>query len=127
MDINHKRKFNKDEPFTLVTQATQVYNASYLSMKHDKVNWWNVWKITLRQVIDAPTTNLTFQEDKIMEHSNDNVDDVLGPLNDSIGGFMDVYDRYDSSLEDETESNCEIENKLEDDEVEHIIIMSYNY
>ena len=42
VDINHKRRFNMDEPFILAAQVTQIYYASYPSMKADKVNWWVV-------------------------------------------------------------------------------------
>ena len=77
-------------------------------------------KIKPGQVIDAPATNLAFQEDEIEGHSLDIVDDVLGPINDSNGGFMEVDDRHDSVLKDETEPDCETEDKSEDDEAEYI-------
>lgn len=44
---------------------------------------------------------MAFQEDGIEEHSIDNMDDVLGPLNVSNGGSMDVDGRHDSALENE--------------------------
>ena len=76
---------------------TQVYYASYPSMKPNKVNWWVVYKIKPRRVIDAPTITLAFEEDEIEEHSIDNVDIVLGPLSYSNGGSMDIDDRQNSS------------------------------
>ena len=39
VDINHRRRFNKYEPFILAGQASQVYYAPYPSMKRGKVDW----------------------------------------------------------------------------------------
>lgn len=51
VDINNKRRFNKNEPFILAAQVTQVNYASYPSMKHDKDNWWVVCRIKRRRLM----------------------------------------------------------------------------
>ncbi|XP_021603897.1 uncharacterized protein LOC110608925 [Manihot esculenta] len=53
VDINNKRRYTKYELFVLVSQATQVVYASYLSKRRDKNNWWAVMKVKSRPVVDV--------------------------------------------------------------------------
>ncbi|XP_039135719.1 uncharacterized protein LOC120273141 [Dioscorea cayenensis subsp. rotundata] len=116
VDINHKRRFNKYEPFILAEQALQVYYAPYPSMKRDKVDWWVVCRIKSRSVIEIPITNFPFQDDEVEVHSIDMIDDAIIPLNDSNGAFVDVDDGHDDvNLEDAAEPNLQ-ETEMEDDE-----------
>ena len=39
VEINHKKRYMKYEPFVLAQQAIQVYYVSYPSLKRDKANW----------------------------------------------------------------------------------------
>ena len=39
VEINHKKKYMKYEPFVLAQQAIQVYYASYPSFKRGKTDW----------------------------------------------------------------------------------------
>ncbi|XP_060200510.1 uncharacterized protein LOC132628763 [Lycium barbarum] len=45
VDVNHRRRFNKYEPFFLAMQATQVCYVSYRSTKKDKDDWLAVLKV----------------------------------------------------------------------------------
>ena len=39
VDVNHKHRFNRYEPFIMVVQATQVYYCTYPSLSRDKSDW----------------------------------------------------------------------------------------
>ncbi|PWA89857.1 hypothetical protein CTI12_AA106750 [Artemisia annua] len=64
VDVNHKRRFNKYEPFILASQSSQIYYMSYPSLRHDKVDWWAVSKAKPKSFIDLPGVNLAFQDDE---------------------------------------------------------------
>ena len=73
VDVSHKRKLSKDEPFILSMQATQVYYVPYPSLRKDKSDWLAVYKVKARPVIDVPstvdktiTTDIAFQEDELV-------------------------------------------------------------
>ncbi|GJZ61736.1 hypothetical protein Tco_0617873 [Tanacetum coccineum] len=74
VDVNHKRRFNKYEPFILASQSSQVYYTSYPSLRRDKVDWWVVSKAKPRSFIDLPDDNMAFQDDEVNTHSFDDVD-----------------------------------------------------
>ncbi|KAH0693155.1 hypothetical protein KY285_020252 [Solanum tuberosum] len=59
VDINHKRKFKKYEPFVLAMQAAQVYYASYPSLRRDKNDWWAVCKTKARGIVVMPPSYLS--------------------------------------------------------------------
>ncbi|XP_050238139.1 uncharacterized protein LOC126687627 [Mercurialis annua] len=48
VDVNHRCRYNKYEPFILAEQADQVHYLPYPSRRRDKVNWWEVCKIKAR-------------------------------------------------------------------------------
>nr|GEZ42574.1 hypothetical protein [Tanacetum cinerariifolium] len=56
VDVNHKRRFNKYEPFILASQSSQVYYTSYPSLRRDKVDWWALSKAKPRSFIDFSVT-----------------------------------------------------------------------
>ena len=71
VDVNHKRKLNKDDPFILAMQVAQVYYVPYPSLRKDKYDWLAVCKVKAKPVIDVSTavdkiatTNIAFQEDE---------------------------------------------------------------
>ena len=73
VNVNHKRKLSKDEPFILVMQAAQVYYVPYPSLRKDKSDSLAVCKVKATPVIDVPaavdktvTTNIAFQEDELV-------------------------------------------------------------
>ncbi|XP_050229123.1 uncharacterized protein LOC126678265 [Mercurialis annua] len=64
VDVNHRRRYNKYEPFILAEQADQVHYLPYPSRRRDKVNWWAVCKIKARSELDMPVVIVpAFQED----------------------------------------------------------------
>ena len=64
VDVNHRRRYNKYEPFILAEQADQVHYLPYPSKRRDKVNWWAVCKIKARSELDMPEIIiLAFQDD----------------------------------------------------------------
>ncbi|XP_021735138.1 uncharacterized protein LOC110701823 [Chenopodium quinoa] len=54
VEVNHTKKYPKYDPFVLSYQVSQVYYASYPSLKRDRVQWWVVFRTQARSVIDAP-------------------------------------------------------------------------
>ncbi|XP_055960074.1 uncharacterized protein LOC130014948 [Mercurialis annua] len=63
VDVNHRRRYNKYEPFILAEQADQVHYLPYPSRRRDKVNRWAVCKIKTRSELDMPDAIIpTFQE-----------------------------------------------------------------
>nr|GEX81959.1 hypothetical protein [Tanacetum cinerariifolium] len=88
VDVNHKRRFDKYEPFILASQSSQVYYTSYPSLRRDKVDWWALSKAKPRSFIDLLGGNMAFQDDEVNTHL----------LND-----VDPNDSDDASLMDDTD------------------------
>ncbi|XP_043814060.1 uncharacterized protein LOC122723981 [Manihot esculenta] len=59
IDVNHKRSFNRYEPFVLGVQAIQVIYTPYPSLKRDKIEWWATVKVKARSVIQLSTQENT--------------------------------------------------------------------
>nr|GEW21217.1 hypothetical protein [Tanacetum cinerariifolium] len=74
VDVKHKRRFNKYEPFILASQSSQVYYTSYPSLRRDKVDWWALSKAKPRSFIYLPGDNMAFQDDEVNTHLLDDVD-----------------------------------------------------
>ena len=135
VDVNHKRKLSKDEPFILIMQAAQVYYIPYPSLRKDKSDWFVVCKVKARSVIDVlsaiektVTTNITFQEDELVNQmlvakqhidAQRSIDESSLLLNDADGEHVDL-DEDDNELskepllESETEETNENEIEYED-------------
>lgn len=103
VDVNHKRRFKKYEPFVLASQSLQVYYAPYPSLRRDKVDWWSVCKVKPRSIIDLSTENMAFQDDEVEAHSIDVVDQLTTPLNDPSGVLVDMDDGDDDANSGENE------------------------
>ena len=120
VDINHRRRFNKYEPFVLVAQAAQVYYCPYPSKKRDRANWWAVSKVKPRSVIELPETSKfatipPFQEDDIsLARVKVQITDEQVNLVDLSAEEEDVDDEeyeeeefeYETSSEDDDEENA---------------------
>ena len=52
VDVNHKKLYQKYEPFILAQQVVQVYYADYPGAKRDRVDWWAVCKTKPRGAIE---------------------------------------------------------------------------
>ena len=96
VDVNHKRRFNKYEPFILASQSSQVYYMSYPSLRRDKVDWWAASKAKPKSFIDLPSDSLAFQDDEVNTHTLDDAD-----TDDSDDA--DTDDSDDASLGDDTD------------------------
>lgn len=96
VDINHKRRLRKYEPFVLASQSSQVYYSPYPSLRRDKVDWWSVCKIKATSTFDLPEENTALQDDEVEAHSIDAADLSTIPLNDSSGIQVDMDDGDDN-------------------------------
>ena len=123
VDINHRRRFNKYEPFVLAAQAAQVYYYPYPNKKRDRANWWAVSKVKPRLVIDMPEMSKSvtippFQEDDIsVVRVEVQITDVPVNLVDLNAEEEDVDDEEyeEEEFEYETSSeNGDEENALEE-------------
>lgn len=108
IEVYHRRRLNKYEPFILTSQAEQMYYSTYLSLRNDKRDWWAVSKIKPRATISMPVSSSTqtlessaFQEDVMEAHAIQN--DSLDPnpiRNDPTGALLKIED-VDKVLNDE--------------------------
>lgn len=53
VSVNHRRRYNKYEPFVLATQASQVFYCEYPSKKSSKKDWWEACKIKARPIVEV--------------------------------------------------------------------------
>ncbi|GJT69609.1 transposon-like protein [Tanacetum coccineum] len=60
VDINHKKKLMKYDPFIMAHQALQVYFIRYPSIRKNKVDWLAVCRIPARSTIVAPTQPIEY-------------------------------------------------------------------
>ena len=117
VDVKSGRVFNKYEPFIIVVQATQVYFASYPTLKRNVNDWLAVCKIKARGIVEVPKSNaclpsdmMAFQEDVSDQHGIDaTLDDRHQSLNKENGSFV-----YMDNIE--IEKNAELALQIEDDE-----------
>lgn len=123
VDINHKRKLKKYEPFVLEMQVAQVYYASYLSLRRAKSDWWAVCKTKARGIVVMPPSYLSSPLVDVAEpfqcdgdglrfdvvYDNENV-----VRNDPNGEFINLRNENDD-LDDETEFHDEPESESDDE------------
>lgn len=97
VEVNHTKKYPKYDPFVLSYQVSQVYYASYPSLKRDRAQWWAVFKTHARSDIDAPV------DDKVLQAIAAEEQSTLCPPNDILGYVDDgdESDLSDNELEDE--------------------------
>ena len=123
VEVNHRRRFNKYEPFVLAQQATQVYYCPYPSLKHDGADWWIVNKIKAWAVVEIPQSSgiihpppesQPFQEDDMQFHAIEVVSNELRSLVNPNGAVIQI----DSKSKTEMENESKIESDLESDSEE---------
>ena len=144
VDVKSGRVFNKYEPFILIVQATQVYFASYPTLKINVNDWLVVCKIKARGIMEVPKSNaclpsdmMAFQEDVSDQHGIDAaLDDRHQYLNDENGSFVymdnteieknalalqikdnkdiDVEQEFDDDDDDDEDTN--VEQEIDDDD-----------
>ncbi|KAH0688816.1 hypothetical protein KY289_016174 [Solanum tuberosum] len=136
VDVNHRRRFKKYEPFILAMQATQVCYMSYPSTKKDKDDWLAVLKVNPRDVIELPDEgvitipepNLPFQVEEVEVHEIDMniIVDKTILLHDPNGEAIEMDEPIDYGLfpehheldEEFTEDEYETENESEEGDEE---------
>ncbi|XP_049410558.1 uncharacterized protein LOC125873731 [Solanum stenotomum] len=135
VDINHRRRYKKYEPFILAMQATQVCYVPYPSKKKDKDDWAAVLKVKPRNVMELPNeevatiseVNVPFQVEEVEVHEidmtvfidenillNDPNGDVIEmdePINDGL--LQENHEIHIESTEEEYETE---ENEDEEEE-----------
>lgn len=89
VEVNHKRKYMKYEPFVLAQQAIQVYYASYPSLKQDKVEWWAACKIKARKKIEQHWKDTAYQQEVVL-HTAEPYEYNIPSLQDPHGALIDV-------------------------------------
>jgi hypothetical protein len=121
VEVNHKGSFNRYEPFVLAIQAAQVNYTTYPSLRRDKVDWWAVFKIKARFVVEFPTVTVTttlshdapFQQDEMEAPSiHKNADDTQQCLNDPNATLIELDD---DEVEDEDDPQLDSETDDEED------------
>ena len=138
VDVNHKRKLSKDEPFILTMQVAQVYYVPYSSLRKDKSDWLAVCKVKARPVIDVPTavdktvtTSIAFQEDELVNQmlvakqhidAQRSIDESSLLLNDSDGEHVDLAED-DNELSEEPLLESETE-ETDENEIEYEYVES---
>ncbi|XP_050238000.1 uncharacterized protein LOC126687481 [Mercurialis annua] len=80
VDVNHRRRYNKYEPFILAEQAGQVHYLPYPSKRRDKKDWWAVCRIKARSELDMPDEVILAFQDDVVEHAL-NVETADNPTN----------------------------------------------
>ena len=129
VEVNHKKEYQKYEPFILAQQAVQVYYVDYPGAKRDRVDWWAVCKTKPHNAIEElwSYTTPSYQSDEtlIPEHVIQSaVEDMPEHLSDPTGAvdYVEEVDMMsdDMSHEDEDEelwntSTSEDESEFEDD------------
>ncbi|KAM3398451.1 putative protein isoform X3 [Capsicum galapagoense] len=130
VDINHRRRYKKYEPFILAMQATQVCYVSYPSKKRDKDDWVAVLKIKPRNVVElsdeeiktAAELNIPFEVEEVQIYKIDmNVaTDKSIHLHDANGGLIEMDEATDDGLLQEYHDNQKdaIEEEYENEETE---------
>ena len=122
VDVNHKKKYPRFDPFVLAQQAIQVYYTPYPSTKRDIRDWWTVFKVRARHVVDAPVVDLAYQAD-VGEGEATNISNYVEedhPLTHENGEveIVDFEDAGEGDEEDEHEEEYEDIYEEEEEEEE---------
>nr|GMD07948.1 uncharacterized protein LOC109179592 [Ipomoea batatas] len=122
VEVNHKRRFNRYEPFVLAMQAAQVYYCTYPSLRQDMLDWWAVCKIKARSNVEVPESSISaeeslmpapFQEETTDNHDLVQIDEDPLHLDDPNGGVIEL-DGEHGDIEDEIELEEEIDDSSRD-------------
>jgi hypothetical protein len=127
IDINHKRRYPKHDPFILALQASQVYYSKYPGDARVRSYWLAVCKTKARYVVDSlvdRSSQADVDDDNILCISL-MVD--LGPFTHEFG-VNEVLD-YDEGVlgeennegEDENEDKWETDTKTDEDDGQYLL------
>ncbi|KAL0367433.1 UNVERIFIED_CONTAM: hypothetical protein Sradi_3633400 [Sesamum radiatum] len=115
VDVNHKRLYQKYEPFILAQQAIQVYYAQYPSLRRDKVDWMNVCRTKARRTVESRWTDAAFQEDEVESVPIVTTEDEVQPLDDIDGEHIFVVADDEMNDDEEEEDSFEDYNTSDDE------------
>ncbi|XP_021752460.1 uncharacterized protein LOC110717966 [Chenopodium quinoa] len=117
VEVNHTKKYPKYDPFVLSYQVTQVYYASYPSLKRDRVQWWAVFKTQARSVVDAPVDLEFLQAPSPQVHA------TLCPPNDIPDYVVDDDDDigFIVSSDEDDEFSINSSDSDEDDDIDVLL------
>ncbi|XP_055962307.1 uncharacterized protein LOC130015688 [Mercurialis annua] len=118
VDVNHRRRYNKYEPFILAEQSDQVHYLPYPSKKRDKKDWWAVCKIKARSELDMPETTVPAFQDDSAEHpldviTNDDPTNLVDPNGEADEAalhnppIVETEDDYPPSSSDDDDIGAE--------------------
>ncbi|KAM3252274.1 hypothetical protein P3L10_006344 [Capsicum annuum] len=108
VDINHRHRYKKYEPFILAMQTTQVCYVPYPSKKKNKEDWLavlkvkpqNVIELLVEEVVITSELNVPFQVEEVEVHEIDmfvSVDeDIL--LHDPNGGVLEMNEPLNDDM-----------------------------
>ena len=122
VEVNHRCRFNKYEPFVLAQQATYVYYCPYPSLRRDRADWWVVNKIKARAVVEIPQSSgiihpppkaQPFQEDDMQFHVIVVASNEPMSLVDPNGAVIQIDFDSETEMEDESEFESELESDSE--------------
>ncbi|XP_050222330.1 uncharacterized protein LOC126672423 [Mercurialis annua] len=86
VEVNHRRRYNKYEPFILAKQSGQVHYMSYPSKRRDKKGWRAVCRIKARSELDMSESVVpAFQDDNPEHPLNVEITDDLTDFVDPNG------------------------------------------
>ncbi|KAM3374327.1 hypothetical protein P3S68_013041 [Capsicum galapagoense] len=110
VDINHRRRYKKYEPFILAMQATQVCYVPYPSKKKDKEDCvpFQVEEVEVHEI----DMSVSVDEDILFHDPNGGVLEMNKPLND------DLFEEHHEIQDGCTEEECKTEETEEEDEEE---------
>lgn len=120
VQIKHKSRAYKEDPFILAQMAEQVCYIPYVSKSKDHKDWWVVVRIKARSRIDGShTENIvvdddTIDPDDIIQEDHQPVPVSVSPT-DEIDHCFDDVDSCAELLEDYEEDEDEDENEDEDE------------
>ncbi|KAJ9173753.1 hypothetical protein P3X46_016860 [Hevea brasiliensis] len=129
VDINHKKRLNKYEPFILASQAEQVVYIPYPSLRRDKADWYAVCKVKPRAIIVMPQINVTepipdqaFQNEavQILQIDTEVADEQIGPLDDPSGEPLELASVEEEEQPDEEVLLSSSESEEEDEDEIHV-------
>ncbi|XP_050222508.2 uncharacterized protein LOC126672598 [Mercurialis annua] len=112
VDVNHRKRYNKYEPFILAEQSDQVHYLPYPSKRRDKKDWWAVCKIKARSEIDMPATTVPAFQDDSADHlldviTNEEPTNLVDPNGEADEAalhnppLVETEDDYPPSLSDD--------------------------
>jgi len=122
VDVNHTKKYPKYDPFVLSYQVSQVYYASYPSLKRDRAQWWAVFKTQARSDIDAPVDDQVLQALTAAQEQSTVCppDDIVGYVDDDEGDVLE--DEEDELMMSEDDESSIGSSESDEDDLEDFVL-----